>query len=294
MAPSPDESPGRLPEPVVSLLRQGVTCHVQAWKDAVARDAEAADSLRQFLGSSGVAKHPVWKEVFGSLPPRGVVSRMARRLGVDVHGNVGFYNYSSKKEFKREVRRIRDWYGVGRREVKSASSKRRKILRSAARRQARRVRSPARSIMNAKVKLHYARLLNKTRVQGLWRWRAAALAMLDAGLPMQTGTVAVERLWAQVQAIFPPQGRGMSLAWFQLLSNLAYLRVNYNHYNGASLPPWCKHDAVLKQSLDGLLSLALSFSQAGGSCGCAYLVNNFVLFRSGQCRCRMTSVSHRS
>ncbi|CAJ1434066.1 unnamed protein product [Effrenium voratum] len=189
--------------------------------DAVARDAEAAEALRQFLGSSGVAKHPVWKEVFG----------------VDVHGNVGFYNYSSKKEFKREVRRIRDWYG------------------------ARRVRSPARSIMNAKVKLHYARLLNKTRVQGLWRWRAAALAMLDAGLPMQTGTVAVERLWAQVQAIFPPQGRGMSLAWFQLLSNLAYLRVNYNHYNGASLPPWCKHDAVLKQSLDGLLSLALSFSQ---------------------------------
>ena len=188
VAPSPDESPGRLPESVVSLLRQGVTCHVQAWKDAVARDAE----LRQFLGSSGVAKHPVWKEVFGSLPPRGVVSRMARRLGVDVHGNVGFYNYSSKKEFKREVRRIRDWYGVGRREVKSASSKRRKILRSAARRQARRVRSPARSIMNAKVKLHYARLLNKTRVQGLWRWRAAALAMLDAGLPMQTGTVAVE------------------------------------------------------------------------------------------------------
>lgn len=117
--------------------------------------------------------------------------------------------------------------------------------------------------MTVKVRLHYKRLMKKNRLEGLWRWRKAALAMIAAGLDMHTGTVPVERLWSQVLNLFPSQARGISVEWFQLLANLAFLRVNFLHYNRGSLPPWCKGDSVLKHSLDGLLSLAIGVSQVG-------------------------------
>ena len=88
--------------------------------------------------------------------------------------------------------------------------------------------------------------------------------MRHAGLPMQTGTVPVERLWSTAQCILPSQARNMRLPWFRFLADMAYLRINFQHFNGPSLPGWCRNDAVLKESFNSLLSCALSFSQAAG------------------------------
>lgn len=252
-----------LSESAVELLRSAVSLHVQEWTKLASHDKPAAAELKRFLQSAAVLKHPIWMKTFESLPPRGVVARMARRLKVEVHDTIGFFNYKTKNHFKEEISRIRKWYKVGRREVLSATGKKRRILRSAAARRKARRRAPARSIMNAKVCLHYDRLVKPARLQGLWLWRTAALSMLAAGLPMQTGTVPVERLWSQIQHIFPKETRSMSYAWFQLLANLAFLRVNYHHYNGRAYPGWCERDSVLKQSLDALLQVATTLSEVG-------------------------------
>ena len=269
-APLPPASESLLPgsdedltESAIALLRNGVALNVEAWQVAVDKEPDASASLKLFFQCPEVVKHRVWKQVFGATPPRGVVARLARRLGVQVPSNIGFFNYLRKADFRKEIRRIWKWYRVGRREVRSAASKRKRILRSvAARKKPRRPGRP-RSVMTVKVRLHYKRLMKKNRLQGLWRWRKAALAMIAAGLDMHTGIVPVERLWSQVLNLFPSQARGISVEWFQLLANLAFLRVNFLHYNRGSLPPWCRGDSVLKHSLDGLLSLAIGVSQAG-------------------------------
>ena len=98
---------------------------------------------------------------------------------------------------------------------------------------------------------HYKRLIKPLRVQGLWAWRKVALAMIDAGLPMQTGTVPVERLWAGTLGMFPDQARSVSEAWFSFLADISYLRHTYRHYNRQCLPVWTKGDALLAERLDG-------------------------------------------
>ena len=248
----------------VALLKQGVALNVEAWIANVHADAEARASLEQFLQRDDVLTCPVWKQRFQALPPRGVVARLARRLQISLSPRAGFYNFRTLQDFKREIKRIRHWYRRGRREVKPLRHKCRRIIRlrvQAQRAKAKRQRAPKRSIMTKKVELHYRRLLRPLRLQGLWRWRRAALAMLQAGLRMQSGTVPVERLWAIVQAMFPAQARSMSEDWFVFLSHLAFLRVNYLHFNGPSLPGWAKHDALLKESSDALLHIATSFNQ---------------------------------
>ena len=52
----------------------------------------------------------------------------------------------------------------------------------------------------------------------------------------------------------------MTLGWWTLLSKLAYFRYNYRHFNGSSLPTWCRGDSLLAQRVDALVSLARALS----------------------------------
>lgn len=248
----------------VELLKQGVALDVKAWLANVDADAQGRAILEQFLQRDDVLTHPVWKEHFQAWPPRGVVARLARRLNVSLSLRAGFYNFRTLADFKCEIKKIRRWYRSGRREVKPLRHRCRRIVRLRVQAQhvkIQRKKVHKHSIMTAKVELHYRRLLRPLRLQGLWRWRRAALAMLQAGLRMQSGTIPVERLWAIVQAMFPPQTRSVSEERFSFLSQLAFLRVIYLHFNGPSLPGWTRHDALLKESSDALLHIAMSFNQ---------------------------------
>ena len=89
-------------------------------------------------------------------------------------------------EFREEVERILVWYRVGRKD----SRPRRGILRSRA---AAAQISRRNCVLSPKVRLHCRRPLNPQRQEGLWNWRKVAEALHEAGVPMQTGTVAVER-----------------------------------------------------------------------------------------------------
>ena len=118
------------------------------------------------LQSSAVRRHPSWSAVFGDSdgtkcePPRGVIARMARRLGVEPHVDAGYFNYASMSDFKEEIKRIMRWYAVGRKLAKpprgSCRRIRRVLLPKQNRRQTGRV-CAARCVMTAKVQLYRCR-----------------------------------------------------------------------------------------------------------------------------------------
>jgi hypothetical protein len=87
-APLPPASESPLPgsdedltESAIALLRNGVALNVEAWQVAVDKEPDASASLKLFFQCPEVVQHRVWKQVFGATPPRGVVARLARRLG---------------------------------------------------------------------------------------------------------------------------------------------------------------------------------------------------------------------
>ena len=83
-----------------------------------------------------------------------------------------------------------------------------------------------RSAITTTVAGHYARLLQPLRLQGSWKWRQVAHSVQDAGVPLQTGTVAVERWWSSLKQMLPNEARCVSSRWFQVVARLAFLRHN--------------------------------------------------------------------
>ena len=59
-------------------------------------EPHAADLLKRFMQHSGVGRAPVWKTLFGAFPPRGTLSRIARRCGATLASKYGMYNYPKK------------------------------------------------------------------------------------------------------------------------------------------------------------------------------------------------------
>ena len=63
--------------------------------------------------------------MFGAQPPRPVLARLARRTGAQLDLSLGWCHYRSRKAFKAEVHRMRQWYSKPRR----LARRRRGILR---------------------------------------------------------------------------------------------------------------------------------------------------------------------
>ena len=133
--------------------------------------------------------------------------------------------------------------GCGRREVRI---RRRGIIRD--RREGRQV-SGVRVVISSKVKAHYTRLLKPLRIEGMMKWRELALATNAAGVPVQSGTVAVERLWTILVSMLPPQAKKISPRWFRILAMLLFVRYNFGHYR-ASCPGLLDNDPLMAQRIE--------------------------------------------
>lgn len=247
--PPPASTPGDLPPALTQearrLLRFGVEQPAAAFRQEILQRPRAAGELRKFFGFARVLQAPVWKDEFKALPPRGTLERLARRLGARLHPEKGFHNFDTQSSFKTEVRRIKKWYTLGRKLTRA----RRGMIRSET--------APARvqgvrSVMNAKVKAHYRRLLLDTRLEGLFAWRDAAVAIREAGVAVQSGTVSIERVWSSLLDMFPDQARNISPEWFALCSKVAFLRFNYRHFHAGQCPGWCHDDPLLAERVDHL------------------------------------------
>ena len=91
-------------------------------------------------------------------------------------------------------------------------------------------------MITAKVAKHLRGLASSSKLEGLFNWRRVATLLRMANIPMQSGTVPVERLWANYTQFFPEAATGLSREWWDFLNDLGYLRYNYRHFNHDHLP----------------------------------------------------------
>ena len=66
---------------------------------------------------------------------------------------------------------------------------------------------------------------------------------------------------------FPKASRTITHEWFELLADLAYMRINYRHFNHSSLPGWTEGDSLLAQRIDMMVALTRALHAQEGSAG---------------------------
>ena len=119
-----------------------------------------------------------------------------------------------------------------------------------------------------KVAAHFKRLRKPLRVEGMMMWRAVALATREAGIPVQSGTVPVERLWSCLSSMLPSGAQCISIRWFNVLSNLMFLRYTMRHVAARSMLGVAEGDALVPQRLQVHTLLAQAASEPeGGDAG---------------------------
>ena len=101
-------------------------------------------------------------------------------------------------------------------------------------------------------------------MEGLWAWRSVALSLRDAHIPVQSGTVPVERFWSTFKSMLPVASRKISLRWYNILSMLCMLRSNYTLFNRGALPAWAERDGLLAQRIEILAMLTTSLDGVDG------------------------------
>ena len=86
--------------------------------------------------------------------------------------------------------------------------------------------------------------------------------MREAGIPIRTGTVAVEAFWSQLKDMLPRGARRVSLRWFRVLSKICFLRYNYRLFNDRrSAPPWTEGGALVAEEVGHLALLVQAASE---------------------------------
>ena len=245
--PVPSE-PSELPESAHGLLQAAVQQTASDFQTRFAAAPAEATFLKEFLKQARVDEAATWEKLFNAMPPRGTLARLARRSHVVLHKTCAFQGYTKVAQFKQQLRRIRGWYKPGRK------VSRRKIGIKRRRHEPGQVRG-RKTAITPSVKRHFRRLRKPLKMEALWNWHAVAMEILQAGIPLQTGTLPCERFWNSLTQMLPSGARNIRLRWFKLLCQIAFLQHNYRHYNASFLPAWCRGDALLSQRIDNLAGL---------------------------------------
>ena len=213
-----------------------------------------------------MAEASTWRSVFGCQPPRQTVVRICRRLEAVHHGSMKKHNVRGARDFRRQARRILRWYTQPKRN--SMVKRRHKSAVEVAGRQ---------SVVNRKVRIHFRRLTRRLRVRGMMAWRRVALATLEAGVSVQSGTIPAERYWACMSSFWPPHASQVSRAWYQVLADLAFVRFNHQLFSSGALPGLAERDALVASKLDSCMVLARALHESEAAAG--HLTDLFDPFR---------------
>ena len=263
-----------------NLLHLAVVGTRQQFQAAVQKQASAKQNVTKFLSQPNVDQSDVWLTTFESRPPRGVLARLCKRFDAEIHESHGYYQYRNPQEFLDEIDRMHSWYLPGRKTLRRA---RRSSIRDEADSRLvegdgmvvffcavynktwcrsklcpcflfntqKHICEGARTVFNQKMTEHYSKLKTPARVQGLWNWALVSRGMRRAGIPLVSGTLSVEQKWSILKTMLPSQARRVSLEWWQMLSDMTFLRLMYTHYHRGNLPSWTDNDSLLAQKLEG-------------------------------------------
>ena len=128
------------------------------------------------------------------------------------------------------------------------------------------------------VRAHLKRMLQGTKIEGLWAWRTVAASLHLAKIPVHSGTVPVERFWASLKEMLPGRARHISHEWFTVIANLVFLRYNYRLANQGTLPTFAQRDSLIAQSIaaiESLLHAVESLSDPQEAQGFRSVLHNF-------------------
>ena len=232
-----------------NLLKIAVAQSSADLEAAMLNDQTAKKEVEKFLEQPFARRSRTWRLLFRARPPRGTLAALAKKFGATLHETEQNHGFRTKKAFKKEVRVLISWFKPGRK----TSRRKRGIIRDA--KKPHRVKGK-RTAYTRTVARHLRRLLRPLKLEGLWAWHTIAMEIGKAKLPLQTGTVAVERLWASLKDMMPNAARHMSPRWFRVMSLIMFIRCNYRHFNGRFLPTWCQRDSLLAQKIQNYAMLA--------------------------------------
>lgn len=248
--------PAELAQDHDTLLRTLVEELKETALKQLREDPAGSVALKDFLEQPMVNEANTWLRVFGASPTRGVVRRACEVVGAEIHESMGYHGFAKLADFKKAIKDLRKWYEAGKK-----SSRRRRGIRRVAKAKPR--VQGKRSAITATVADHYSRLLQPLRLEGFWKWRQVALAVQEADVPLQTGTVAVERWWSSLKQMLPSEARCLSKGWFDILARLAFLRHNIRHFQAGSTAPWADGDPLLSQRVQFFEDCARLLQQTG-------------------------------
>ena len=120
--------------------------------------------LEKLLKGSNARNDECWVRLFGARPTRGVLTRLANSVGVQIDALNRFRNYRNKKDFLNEIHTVQKWYEPGRRESRYRA---RGIYRG---KMGREVRG-TRTVWNNRLSRIYSSMLSESVSSGLWNWR---------------------------------------------------------------------------------------------------------------------------
>ncbi|CAJ1396544.1 unnamed protein product, partial [Effrenium voratum] len=197
------------------LLRSAAEDTAGAFTLSVQDKQVDVDCLRQFLQQPYVHKSDEWLKLFQSEPPRGVLSRIARRLDVALSPVNGPWQYPDKQDFRDEIARMISWYEPGRKKLRRARNLREdepvKMVPGAT------------TVFTTKVREHYAKLSTALKIEGLWKWATVARGLHKAGVPVVSGTISVEQKWSHINSMLPQESRTKQVMSF--LRSKIHMRV---------------------------------------------------------------------
>ena len=154
------------------------------------KSPQTTAEVRSFLSHPTALTSHIWLELFGAYPPRGTFGRIAALLKTKLHKQSAAHGWRNKHELRQEIKKIRKWYKPGKKVGRV-----RKITRDVDRPP---VLKGLRTAWNAKVAKHFRIFRSSIKLHGLWAWRQISRIYRDSGVPLQTGTVCVERTWSSL------------------------------------------------------------------------------------------------
>ena len=107
------------------------------------------------------------------------------------------------------------------------------------------------------------------------QWRKVALATREAGIPVHSGTVPVERLWSLLKSMLSPAARFVSVRWFKVLAALMFVRYNLGHCRSRKYNGIAERDPLIAHQIATLGLLVHAVSDDGGVEGLGHLTPLF-------------------
>ena len=106
----PSASAAKLSKAGVEILRVGIEKPTNEFKKQCEAQPVITREIKDFLKNPNVREATMWQTEFGGYPPRGVLLRLVRRCGGEVHECNDFWNFVSRESFLQEAARIEQWY----------------------------------------------------------------------------------------------------------------------------------------------------------------------------------------